>query len=67
MLIIGNYTIGSGISQGKRLIIFVFYFVDDIDFMPDMPASILKQIPAKGHHVVIFDELIDLILCDFHA
>ena len=35
--------------------------------MPDMPASILKQIPAKGHHVVIFDELIDLILCDFHA
>ena len=35
--------------------------------MPDMPASILKQIPAKGHHVVIFNELINLILSDFHA
>jgi len=44
-----------------------FDLVHDVSLMPDMTASILEHITAERGHVVLFNEVVDLFFCYFHA
>ena len=53
--------------KGFLFFYLIFYFVLNVGLMPYSTASIFEHIAAKGNHVVIFHELVDLFFGDFHV